>query len=440
MDTRKLQQVGGGTFTVSIPKEWATDHALEAGAEVHLYTHADGSVVVRSAERDGGRLDAVSVELARASDDDDAEAATASDGPAEAATASDGPAEAATASDGSAETLRVNGGAAPADAGARADTDDAARVADVTRTLRAAQTAGFETVRLTHPDAFSDGQRRAARTLASDLVGTDVVTERADELAVRNLLDASDVSVRQSVVQLQFVACSVHRAGTTAFLDADDDAAERLRDRRDEAERLFGMVARHCNRALASLATVDRLGVSRPQLFDYYETARHLRDVAAEGVRIAAVAQRLSRPPAAPVAGAVERVGAAGRSVVEDAASVVLEGSDVPAAHAALDAREEVAAEADALETALFVATDAAECSTAGSAEGSIADSTTDLADCPDADGPSLSAVDAAERLALARALDPLSRTADHGAAVARVALRSAIREEGAVAGTSPAE
>jgi len=390
METRKLQQVGGGTFTVSIPKEWATEHALEAGAEVHLYTHSDGSVVVRAAARDGDHLDEarVALEPTGPSGDDGETDATSDD--------------AALERDGAIDR--------------------------VTRTLRAAQTAGFETVRLTRPEGFDADQRRAARSLASDLVGTDVVAERDDELAVRNLLDAGDVSVRQSVVQLQFIACSVHRAATTALVEGDGEAAERLRDRRNEADRLFGMVARHCNRALTSLATVDRLGVSRPVLFDYCETARGLRDVAAEGVRIAAVAERLSSAPADPVAETVERLGARSRAVVEDAAGVVLEGTDIAAAHAALADADAVTVEADAVEAALFADTDAAADATVatdGAGEGGDAD------ESGDDSGPAvaLSGVPATDRLTLARALDPLAHTADHGGRVARVALRAAIRD-----------
>jgi len=395
METRKLQQVGGGTFTVSIPKEWATEHALEAGAEVHLYTHSDGSVVVRAAARDGGHLDEARVDL-EASDPSGDEGETG-----------------ATTADG---TERV------------------------TRTLRAAQTAGFETVRLTRDEGFDDGQRRAARALASDLVGTDVVTGGSGELAVRNLLDAGDVSVRQSVVQLQFVAISVHRAATTALVEGDAEAAERLRDRRDEADRLFGMVARHCNRALTSLATVDRLGVTRPELFDYCDTARHLRDVSAAGVRIAAVAERLDHSPADPVAQTVERLGARSRAVVEDAAGAVLEGTDIGAAHAALDDADAVAIEADAVEAALFDGGSGGDAPAGdAAAEATVA---TDGAGEPggdDGDGtaPDLSDVSPTDRLALARALDPLARTADHGGRVARVALRAAIRDANGDAGAS---
>ena len=48
MQTRKIQQVGGGTYTVSLPKEWATAADIEPGAVVALHSHIDGTLVVQT--------------------------------------------------------------------------------------------------------------------------------------------------------------------------------------------------------------------------------------------------------------------------------------------------------------------------------------------------------------------------------------------------------
>jgi phosphate uptake regulator len=50
METRKVQVTGGSTFTVSLPKEWATDHEVSAGSVVALYPDADTLVVLPDVE------------------------------------------------------------------------------------------------------------------------------------------------------------------------------------------------------------------------------------------------------------------------------------------------------------------------------------------------------------------------------------------------------
>lgn len=340
METRKLQEVGGGTYTVSIPKEWATAHGFEAGTAVNLYTHLDGSIVIRSRAKDDGELDGV--------------------------------------------RLAVDG-------------SDPERVK---RTLRAALAVGFERVTLTREGSFTAEERRAVNATVRGLVGTEVIDESDGEITARNLLDASDVSVRQSVVQLEFVALSMHRRATASLVEAPangtGDVSDQLGEREAEAERLFRMVSRHFSRALVSLEEVDRLQATRPDLFDCYETARHLREVAGEAVAVA----RAGKQSSGPVPDAVHEATEATRSVVEDASNAVLGDGDAETIHRTLDRSAEARAEVDALDAAL---TDG---------------STPPLADS------------VADAVATARILDSLARTLDHGEAVADVAIRALTRSE----------
>lgn len=41
VETRKVQVTGGSTYTVSIPKDWATENSVSAGSEVEFYPEGD---------------------------------------------------------------------------------------------------------------------------------------------------------------------------------------------------------------------------------------------------------------------------------------------------------------------------------------------------------------------------------------------------------------
>jgi len=331
METRKLQKVGGSTYSVSLPKEWATDHHLEAGMPIHLYPHADGSLVVRSVQRDGGPLASTRCRLPRL--DDDA----------------------------------------------------------VRRALYAAYAVGYDAVTLVPPDgeAFSDDECRLVRQLAETTLGLSVVEEADDRIAVESLLDASELSIRQSVTQLRFTALSMHRTAVDAFPDGD---AMDLDRRDDGADRLLGVVTRHLNRSLVDFGEVDRLEVPRTSLFDHYLAARELERVADGAVRIGSLADRVDDPPPAAVLDDVEALADASRAVVGTATTAVLDGSR-EAAHEALDRRERLLDDLDALDRAL------AERSPPGA-------------------------------YALSRLVSTLARTADCGGTVATVALRSSARPD----------
>lgn len=341
METRKLQQVGGGTYTVSVPKRWAVERGLDAGTEVRLYAHADGSIVVRSSERDGAALNGIELD---------------------------------------------------------ADGDDPALVR---RLLRAAYATGYERVTLTPRESLTDGQLRGAREMNRGLVGTEIAADTADEFALHSVLETADVSVRQTVVQLRFVARSALSQAAVAFGDRNADL-ERLRERAEEADRLFEMVARHLNRSLVSMTELDRLGVDRPALFDYYVTARELAAATELSVTVAETAGDFSAAIDAQFVADLEAAAADAEDLVAAAATAVLEGASATDAHGVLADHDEVIAALDDIESTAFDDPDA-------SFEGTAADAR-----------------------ALTRSLDALARTADHAGVVGMTAMRAAMRPESA--------
>ncbi|MFB6304499.1 MAG: AbrB/MazE/SpoVT family DNA-binding domain-containing protein [Haloferacaceae archaeon] len=260
-EVRKLQQVGGGTYTVSIPKEWAVEHGMEAGSDVHLYPHADGSLVVRGSESDGDRLARTRLDVT---------------------------------------------GLCPA---------------ATERLLRTAFLVGYDEIVVEAASLTAD-QRRVVRRATRTLTGTEPVAEGEDRVVLRNLLDASEVSVSQSLVGMRSAVLAVYRTATAAVAAGEAVDRERLGHRGDEVGRSFVTVARHLNRSFESLAELDHLGVDRATLFDYYCAARELREVAAHAVALADLAGRVEEPAAD-----VGTVAEAARSAVDGATTAVVEGS-----------------------------------------------------------------------------------------------------------------
>lgn len=338
METRKLQCVGGGTYTVSIPKGWATDHGLQPSTEVHLYTHRDGSMVVRPSHRDGENLTSATVDLV-----------------------------------GESPPLAE-------------------------RAVRAAYAAGFETVTLSHADEFTDDQRRRIERVARRLTGTTVEGEGLDEVVLRSLLDASDVSVRQTVVQVRFTALSMYRRAAEALVEAEGGVADRLEDRREEAERLAALLDRQANRSLVAMSTVDELGTSRPTLADHDDAASLLAAVAGDAVTVAAAAEGIETPLSEGVTDELRAAVDATSQSIEVATESLLGRASVADAAEALDHSETAVDRVDAVEEALR--------------EGRVG----------------LEGRDAV--VSLTRALDAVDRTAGRAADLAEVTLRATTRED----------
>lgn len=297
METRKIQQVGGGTYTVSLPKEWATAADIEPGSVVTLHTYIDGTLVVRTGGEESGSTAPLTLSVETA----DPEA--------------------------------------------------------VDRALRAAYAAGVEMVELRGSDGVDDALRRRIERVTRDLTGVTVTETTADAVRVRSLLDAAEVSITQSVRQLQFAALSAHRDATAAV--TGPTAIERPDDRDDQADRIFAMVDRYFQRGLDSLTVMDALGLTRPELFVRWVTARELERVADEAQRIADVANRLESPVDGVVADSFEELASDSRTLVQDAVSAVVDDPDVTAIGDVLDERDRIRRDVTALDRQLFETDDA---------------------------------------------------------------------------------
>ncbi|MDT3433483.1 phosphate uptake regulator PhoU [Haloarcula sp. 1CSR25-25] len=336
MDSRKIQTVGGGTYTVSLPKEWAKSEGCTAGTTVDLHTHIDGLLVIQTPESRTAPRNRVTLAVG---DDDPAE---------------------------------------------------------IEQLLRAAYAAGVESVVLEAPDGYTDEQHRAIERVTRNLTGVTIAEETGSQVTVQTLLDVGEVSVRQSVRQLQFVALSMHRDAMAALTAGT--TGDRWDDRDDQADRLYAMTDRYFERGLARLDEIDALGLTRPELFSLWVTANELERVADHAERIGTVADRLDGQPDEGTATALEDIAQDVHTAVEDAVRVITGDACVATARQTLATRRALRERITSLDRRLFESGDA--------------------------------------DYRLTRALDSLARTAEHGGNIAEFGLRMAVRD-GALADSS---
>jgi phosphate uptake regulator len=330
METRKIQLAGGTTYTVSLPKSWANEHDLEAGAPVEIDPHADGSLVIRT---NGHRT-----------------------------------------ADAAPRTIPTG------------DADPAA----LRRQIRAAYRTGADAVALTNDGGFDTDQQTAVRSTTRNLLGVDVVEQTDDRIVCKSLLDSSDVSVEQSLHQLQYVVLAAQRDAVARLRGGERHSID---DREAEATRLAALVARQFERALADPGELDGPSVTRSTLFGYYVAARQLARVAGCATTIVEVAGRRDDPLPRAAARTIDSTADEVRGLLEDATNALLDGTDRDASCVAL-------ADADALATDVLDRT---------LSDGSLA-------------------ADAGVELAVVA--HSLAGTADCAGAIADVALRAAVRAD----------
>lgn len=328
METRKIQKVNGGTYTVSLPKGWAETEEVTAGEDVELHTHIDGLLVIQARERENDPLGRVTAWITH-------------DEPA-----------------------------------------------DITRTLRAAYAAGSTEIVLESTESFTSEQRQAINRVARNLPGVTVDEKSEARIVVRTLLDASEVSLRQSVRQLRFIALSMHRDAMIAL--AGKAGLNDLTGRDNQADRLYAMINRHVTRGLSHLGEIDALGLTRPELFKLWATTRELERIVAHAEGIGSIATMIDDPIEEATTDDLGEIARRVREIVEEAVSVIIGDADINTARRALNACNQVYEEIDAFDRRLFESTE--------------------------------------EDYRLIRVLDGLRQTTEHGENIAERGLQIAIR------------
>lgn len=323
---RKIQLTGGTTYTVSLPKSWARDQSLSAGSRVQLHPRGDRLLLTQPEADDDGHITAVSA-----------------------------------------------GRYAP---------DELAQL------VAASYVAGADAVRI---DGVTDTETAAAvREAANGLIGVAVDAESARETVVRTMLDATDLSARQTLAQMESLALSMHADAVDAVLAADAEAGERVAARDDTVDRLFGLVAREFQRSLVDVR-VDGAGDGLTT-FDHYAAARQIERVADHAERIGGVAGLLDDEPPADVAETLSSTATNARTIVRRALSETLGDRDPPALTAIVADGERVVDGAHDLDRELYER-------------------------------------DLADGYAFATVLDSVVRTAEYGVNVAEGGLQAALRE-----------
>jgi len=234
METRKVQVTGGSTYTVSIPKEWATENGIGGGSVVEF--HPEGETLLLTPQRDDEKVEG---------------------------------------------TLDITGLAGE----------------ELMRAVVTMYVSGFDIVTLETAQVTA-AQRRTIRDATQGLVGLEVIGETSERVRLQDLLDSSELSMHNAITRMRLVSTTMLADAVAALVEDDDELAADVVQRDDDVDRLWSMVSRVFRSVLRDPSAAAAIGLDRETAFDYNSSARQLERVADHAAKIATHAQTLGEPPA----------------------------------------------------------------------------------------------------------------------------------------------
>jgi phosphate uptake regulator len=280
VETRKVQVTGGSTYTVSIPKDWATENGVSAGSEVEFYPESDSLFLTPKTEeeRTEGTLDITNL-------------------------------------DGE----------------------------ELTRAVMTMYVSGFDIIAL-ESGRITNDQRRTIREATQSLVGLEVLEETRDRIVIRDLLDSSELSIHNAVTRMRLISLSMLEDALAALGDLDTDMARDVIQRDDDVDRLWMVVSRIFRATLRTPKAAEELGLPREVCFDYQSAARQLERIADHATKIAHLSLNLEEPAPEEVVTALEELYDDAATVVDDGMDALFTEDSSEATKLANDAREAVQA------------------------------------------------------------------------------------------------
>lgn len=229
METRKVQVTGGSTYTVSLPKTWATNNEVSAGSEIEFH------------------LEDESLLLSPRSDE--------------------------TTAEGTLDVTDLSG-------------------SELTRAVVMMYVNGFDVITLetTNVDA---AQRRTIRKATQEMAGLEVIEETSERVSLQDLLDSSQLSIHDAITRMRLVSLTMLLDAVDALCAGDADLAADVIERDDDVDRLWYMAARVFRSALRNPDGATDIDLSREKCFDYRSSARQLERVADHATKIAKIASEV---------------------------------------------------------------------------------------------------------------------------------------------------
>ncbi len=253
---RRVQVTGGGTFLVTLPKEWAERMGVGQGSELVLVPNDSGAIlVVPDGVRDRNRCSLVMTGRERV---------------------------------------------------------------HLQRDIIARYIAGYDVIEVIGERIRPEG-RRMVREIAQSLVGVEVLGETQGVVVLHCVANVRDFPAPLTIRRILEIAGAMWEDAVAAFLTQDEELARDVEERDGDVDRLVLLVARQFGLLLRDLIVEEEVGLSRFQFLHYHTVADQLERVADHAVKVSRAARTVREVPPARYAERVRKMAVASQDVVREA-------------------------------------------------------------------------------------------------------------------------
>ncbi|MCD4822541.1 MAG: phosphate uptake regulator PhoU [Methanococcoides sp.] len=258
IETRKVQQTGGSTYIVSLPKKWAEGAGIKTGSQVTLLPRPDGSLTIAPMDSETSAQKKNVIDVSNHAGD------------------------------------------------------------ELIRTLIAAYLSGSDLIEL-RANRIQAEQKKTIRNVCYKLIGPEIIEETAKTVLIQDLLNPNEVSIKKSVRRIFLISNSMLKDAIQALKTHDHDLAIDVVERDDEVDRLFLLISKQFRAVLRGKRVPDASETTIDEYHDLRLAASSLERIADHAAKIAAIVPTLEIQIPAETMDLIETSTEASSKMVEDA-------------------------------------------------------------------------------------------------------------------------
>ena len=226
MHLRRIQQTGGASYIVTLPKEWVVDNRLKTGDAVVLNVQEDGTILI---ERQRGQKS-----------DDRA-------------------------------VVRV----------------EDIQPERMFRKLVSLYMMARGNVELVTDERIGPRLRQTVRSAVRRLIGFEIVEETSNSIIIQDILNPSELSMPKSFRRMALLSLAMFNDSMTALRERDGSLAEDVVIRDDEVDRLHWLNCKQFNLLMIEPSLSARMNIRPLEAVHFRTASKYLERVADHGCRIA---------------------------------------------------------------------------------------------------------------------------------------------------------
>ena len=228
METRKVQQTGGSTFIISLPKGWIDKYGIQKNDLLGILAQPDGNLLITP------KIDPKDV-------------------------------------------LKTK----------KLDIDDILDSNYLFRLLIGVYIMGFSEIIISSSRKIDSNMRDTIIGFTQLVIGPEIIDETKNQIVLKDILNPKEIPFEKSLRRMYILAENMHEDAMKALKTNDEDLTRDIIKRDNDIDRLHWLIGRQSNIVLKDIILAQKMGVTLEEAHFFHLISRLLERIADHAVNIA---------------------------------------------------------------------------------------------------------------------------------------------------------